>query len=267
MKSNKQLLIFIFSIISSSILIADRSTPSTKNNWKLEWEEDFNGDTLDTSVWNYMGRQKGGSWKYHSKNPECYTIKDGILTLRGIQNTRQDQDTAEFITGGIYTKNKKSFPPGKFEIKAKFNSVSGGTVALWLMPFNTENGWPTDGEIDIMEHGQNHEYITHTQHTSYTKKNPQSNPIRYTKVNINIDTFNVYGVEVLEDRIDYFVNYQKTFSYPKVDSLVNDQQYPFYKNWYILLNTNLGATPSIPIDITKLPIELEIDWIKYYRKD
>lgn len=133
------------------------------------------------------------------------------------------------------------------------------------MPFKKEKGWPTDGEIDIMEHGQHLNYITQTQHSSYTKNNPNADPERFTKVKINKDSFNVYGVEIFKDRIDYYVNYQRTFSYPGVDSLLRQGQLPFYRDWFLLLNTNIGANPSLPIDSSALPIQLETDWIKYYR--
>ena len=42
------------------------------NEWELEWLEDFSGTSIDTTVWRFMGRQKHGSWKYHSNHPENY---------------------------------------------------------------------------------------------------------------------------------------------------------------------------------------------------
>lgn len=101
MNSNKNLLIIVFLIISCSLLGADSNILSTKYNWILDWKEEFNESILDTAVWTYMERRQGGSWKYHSNNPKCYEIKNGILILRGLQNTRLDLDSSEYITGGV----------------------------------------------------------------------------------------------------------------------------------------------------------------------
>ena len=98
---------------------SDKTNQIDLNSWILEWEEDFTSSSIDTSVWRYMERKKQGSWKYHSPHPQNYDLQNGILTLKGFKNNGSVPDTATYITGGIYTKGKKSFSPGRFEIRAK----------------------------------------------------------------------------------------------------------------------------------------------------
>lgn len=43
----------------------------------------------------------------------CYAMQDGNLILRGIANHTQKNDTAPYLTGGVYTKGKKLFTGGK----------------------------------------------------------------------------------------------------------------------------------------------------------
>ena len=38
----------------------------------------------------------------------CYAMQDGNLILRGIANHTQKNDTAPYLTGGVYTKGKKT---------------------------------------------------------------------------------------------------------------------------------------------------------------
>ena len=230
------------------------------NNWILEWSEEFNGDKLDSTTWGVMPRAKdGGCRNYISANHACYDLSNGILTIKAIKNTVDPTDTARYLTGGIQTRSKKSFPPGLIEIKAKFNGIKGKTCGIWMLPFTSDKGWPTDGEIDIMEHGASQSYITQTVHTGYTKKNENAKPQRYIMHKVNYEDFNVYGVEISEDSLSFFVNGIKNLTYPRVDSLQSKGQYPFYKEWFLLLSTASRG----PFDSICAPLEMQVDWVRY----
>ena len=231
--------------------------------WNLEWMDDFKGKTLDTTVWSIMERHKdGGCRNYITSNPACYDLANGILKIKAIKNDVDPNDTASYLTGGIYTKFKKSFPPGRLDVRARFNGSKGKTCGIWLLPFKIENGWPSDGEIDIMEHASNIGYITQTVHTAFTKTNLNAKPSRFIKHEIDYENFNVYGAVFLEDKIEFFINGVKTMTYPKVDSLINKGQFPFNRDWYLLLSTASRG----PFDSVCSPLEMQIDWVKYYRK-
>ena len=233
------------------------------DNWKLVWLDDFEGNEWDTTVWSVMYRARdGGCRNYITSNPKCYSIKDGILKIRAIKNQYDLEDTASYLTGGLYTKFKKAFSPGRLEVKARFNGVPGKSCGIWMLPFINEKGWPADGEIDIMEHAGNYPYITQTLHSSYTKRGSfKGNPIRYVKEELDYTDFNTYGVVISEDCVDFYINDYKTLSYPKIDSLDSKGQFPFYRDWYLLLSTASRG----PFDTICAPLEMEIDWVKYYK--
>lgn len=232
----------------------------TSPQWKLVWTENFKKKSLDSGVWGYMTRNSDLGKRFHSSNKNCYSLNKGGISIRAIQNTVDDTDTASFLTGAIWTKSKKAFKPGRIEVKARFNDVDGKRCAIWLLPFTPKKGWPADGEIDLMEHDSGMDYITQTVHTSYTKKNSAAMPKRYAKVNVDMDKFNIYGVDILPDKIEFYVNNKRTLTYPKVDSLSNLGQFPFYQDWFLILNT------SVFHDSKKrsVSLSLDIDWIKYY---
>ena len=73
-----------------------------------------------------------------SNNDECYDMRNGKLILRGINNINLSQDTAKFLTGGIYTKDKVSFGLGRWEVRAKLNAAKGAWPAFgyWLRMAN-----------------------------------------------------------------------------------------------------------------------------------
>ena len=92
-----------------------------------------------------------------------YAMRKGKLVLRGIVNHTQRNDTAPYLTGGVYTKGKKAFTNGRIEICAKLNAAGGAWPAIWMLPEGA--AWPSGGEIDIMERLNNDSIAYQTVHS------------------------------------------------------------------------------------------------------
>lgn len=233
--------------------------------WEKVWECDFNGNRLDTTVWGYMKRWKDESRKYHSDYKDCYSFRNGKLVLKGIINTSAD-DTAKYLTGGVTTSQKKSFAPGKIEVCAKIKNVTGAWPAIWMLPYCPTNKWPDSGEIDIMEHVSNNGFISQGVHTAYTKKYPKARHPNFMETVIKQNKFNTYAVEIHEDCLIFYVNGKQTLYYSKENIQLPEDQFPFYQDWYLMLDMQLGAPWIDKIEDAQLPSEMEIDWIRYYKK-
>lgn len=61
-------------------------------------------------------------------------VRGGNLILRGIQNTVLPNDTAPYLTGGVYTKGKRTFDFGRLEIRAKLVGAQGAHSGIWMFP-------------------------------------------------------------------------------------------------------------------------------------
>ena len=59
---------------------------------------------------------------------------------------------------------------------------------------------------------------------------------------------------------------EKTFIYPNKELSQNKDQYPFFQDWFILVDMQLGGNWVGAIDEEDLPVEMEIDWIKHYKR-
>ena len=76
--------------------------------YELIWQEDFNGSTFDEKYWTKIPRGNADWCRHMSDEPSLYEVKDGNLILRGkVNDGIVPQDTARYITGGLYTKDKK----------------------------------------------------------------------------------------------------------------------------------------------------------------
>lgn len=236
--------------------------PDEDSPWRLVWSDDFDGDQIDWTTWSKTPRNTPDWCNTMSDADELYQLKDGVLKLRGIKNN-DSTDPSPYLTGGIWTMQKKNFKLGKVAVRAKFSSGQGFWPAIWMM--GKEGKWPDRGEIDIMEHLNHDPILYHTIHTDYTyTKGNKTNPPSHSTSRINLDEFNVYSVEVVDGEVIIRVNDIATLRYPKVTPAVAGQ-FPFdEQEFYLILSAQLGGNWVGSVDPSQLPVELEIDWVRYY---
>jgi hypothetical protein len=259
------LLLFVgtFSLIDAD---ENKFMQQIDRDWVLDWEENFDRPCLDTAVWSKIPRGTA-LWKNTmSSDSSCYDFRDGCIVLKGIVNKSFDKDTSRYLTGGIYTKFKKALQPGRIVIRAKLNSARGAWPAIWLVPYETNKPWLWEGEIDIMEHFHHKPFIVQTIHSHYTRDVDSEYPKNKVKVPIEFKQFNEYGVDILEDSIVFHVNGMKTLCYQKLSDYSDNKQFPFYHNWTLLIDMQLGGGNVGKINDSELPVEMEIDWVRHYKK-
>lgn len=134
-------------------------------NWKLVWSDEFNGTSLDTSVWSYeIGN---GNWGWGNGEVQYYTNRTDNVRVSGgnlqIIAKKENHKGYEYTSGRIISKGKKYFKYGKMEarIKVENGNQDGVWPAYWMMGENMNEGvgWPYCGEIDIMEHANSNNYV------------------------------------------------------------------------------------------------------------
>lgn len=253
-----------FSLLCFSLLVFSCSKKTVPQKWQLTWEENFNSNNLDLTVWSKIPRNTAEWGKYMSNYDSCYDFRDGKLILRGIKNTTLKGDTATYLTGGVYGKGKKAFGLGRIEIRAKLNGAKGAWPAFWMLPQN--GSWPNDGEIDIMER-LNYDAIAYqTVHSYYTHTLKIKTPKQSGTIAINPNDFNIYALEKYADSLVFYVNNVRNFSYPRINT-DKEGQFPFDKHdYYLLLDMQLGGSWVGAVDPKDIPVEMEIDWVKFYTK-
>lgn len=234
--------------------------------WKLVWEENFDTGVLDETVWSKIPRGESDWNNYMSSADTLFDVRDGYLILRGIINPDRSVDTVPYLTGGVYTKDKKAFGNGKIEIRAKFDDVKGAWPAFWLLPFVYEE-WPQGGEIDIMERLNSDTIAYQTIHSYYTKVlGLKDNPPHYAVGKINNGEFNTYSVELHKDSLVFAINGNHTFTYPRIET-DKEGQFPFDKEFYLMLDMQLEGAWVGKADPNDLPDIMEIDWVRFYQKE
>ncbi|NLJ82739.1 MAG: glycoside hydrolase family 16 protein [Bacteroidales bacterium] len=260
-------LLLFFLFISCSIISDEEKVQNmiNENNWQIIWEDNFN-DSIDLRYWSKIPRTKSTlPWiRFMTNNNECYDIKNGSLTLKGIKNYFLREDSATYLTGGIWTKNKINIEYGKVEIRAKMKKVKGAWPAIWLLDENRNYPY-NSGEIDIME-SINHEDIIHqTVHSFYIENNNELN--NHSAVSIEDKSkYNTYGVIINEEELIFYINNKVTFVYKK-DWEKGEDQFPFDGKKYLILSMQLEYLPwTGKLETEELPAEMQIDRVRFYKK-
>jgi hypothetical protein len=238
----------------------------TQRYGKLAWEENFSGSTLNANRWSRISRGTA-DWNRHMTDfDSCYAMHGGKLILRGLRNYSLPNDTAPYITGGVYTKGKVSFGEGLLEVRAKLGEMRGAWPAFWMLPENAK--WPKGGEIDIMEHLSHDTIAYQTVHSYYTYVlKHDSEPPHSATGPIKNGKYNIYGVEITKDSLAFYINRHHTFTYPRVPEKASEGQFVFTdKKFYLLLDMQLGGSWVGKVHAEELPVEMQIDWVKYYKK-
>ncbi|MEL4306735.1 glycoside hydrolase family 16 protein [Joostella sp. CR20] len=255
--------LFLF-FISAEKLFSQTST--TKDEYTLVWEENFDKPNLNEADWNFeLGDGCPNNCGWGNNERQQYTknnhrIENGNLII----TAKKDGDN--YTSTRITTRGKHEFLYGIIEAKAKLPTGKGIWPAFWMLGANIKDvGWPTCGEIDILEYvGKEPQTIYTTIHTKDTHGDHASS---HKTIFENIEKgYHTYKMEWTPQKIDFYVDNKFVYSYNPEDKTIGN--WPFFEPQYIIVNMAVGGNFGGPeVDDSIFPQEYSIDYIKVYQKN
>lgn len=241
--------------------------------WELLWEDDFSGNAIDTSKWNFVEKGDGfgnNELQYYTARDENARIENGNLVIEARKEPYQGLD---YTSAKLTTEGKASWTYGKFEIRAKLPQGQGMWPAIWMMPedMGLYDTWPSSGELDIMEligsdmntvHGTLHYGTPHTS-TGNSYQLPDGASFA--------DDFHTFTIEWEPGEIRWYVD-NKLYAvqsdwFARASNQPADYTYPapFDRDFYMQLNVAVGgAWPGSPDASTQFPQQMLVDYVKAY---
>ena len=242
--------------------------------WNLIWNDEFNGNSIDLSKWNHIiwnsGMVNNELQAYTDRTNNSY-IENGNLVIRALN---ENYDNANYTSARLTSSGKGDFLYGRIDVKAILPSGAGTWPAIWMLPTNwVYGGWPSSGEIDIMEHvGCNQNVVKGSVHTSDCNWNNNCPNLaaggngqdQYIPNAIN--DYNIYSIEWSESKIDFYINNNYYWTYYNISQ--GPSMWPFDQEFHIILNLAIGGSWGgiCPIDNSSFPQELVIDYVRVYQK-
>jgi beta-glucanase (GH16 family) len=243
---------------------ADAGAMGTGNSDReLLWADEFDGNELDLSDWNYElgdGCPKLCGWGNNERQlytRENHRLEDGKLII----TARKEGD--RYTSTRITTKDKEAFQYGRIETRAKLPVGEGLWPAFWMLGQNIDEvGWPRCGEIDILEYvGREPGEVFTTLHTAAGHgDNGSSKKTKFPDIE---EGYHTYATEWTEEKIEFFVDGQSVYTFAPEDR--SESVWPFDQPFYIILNLAIGGNFGGPeVDDSIFPQEFIIDYVRVY---
>ena len=257
--------IIIYSIKSILILIVLNFSASIyPQDWELVGGDEFNISTIDQTMWGFEVGPTSETLHYYTARSDNAKIVDGKLQIIALKENYQGFN---YTSALLKTQNKFNFRYGRIEARIKLPQTTGFVPAFWLLPQKSQYGyWPLSGEIDVMEHPTNQDRIFGTCHCwKYSYFTGTMLPAGGSIQVMDSETaFHIYAVEWTPDKIDFFVDDQKYYTFNNEYS--GFKAWPFDQSFYILLAIGVGGGWVGPPDAsTVFPGIMEVDYLRVYQ--
>ncbi|MFO7869364.1 MAG: family 16 glycosylhydrolase [Bacteroidales bacterium] len=263
---NKSLL-FFYSILFFFMLIATKTYTQPGSGWELVFEDEFTGNQLDESKWNYnytWGRTHNHRAYMHEDQVK---VEDGKLKITAIDQRHPDAPDGtdhyadqfgylsfDYTSGAVNTNGKFNFTYGYVEGRFKM-SGNGTWPAFWTL--NGTGEWPP--EIDILEvpHSRTNHHFYY--HYGPDWQNEESFGGQHNGVDKSAG-FHNYAVEWGPDYMYFYFDGQRVGSYNNRDCTQGN-------NMYLIINLAVGGWAGDPSETDVFPSTYECEWVRVWQRD
>ena len=272
-------------LFAASLLLRMLSAHAVE--WKLVWSDEFNvPGPPDPLKWSYeTGFIRNNEQQFYTRQrKENAHIENGVLViqarheefknpdfdpnLREKNRGRRSREFADYTSASLTTRGKFTWTYGRIEVRAKLPSARGVWPAIWTLGTNAPQvGWPTCGEIDIMEFvgfdpGRIHANV-HTGKYNHIQKNGKGGQMNVPDAS---EAFHVYALEWDPEQMDFFVDDRKYFTYR--NEKTGSGAWPFDQGQYLILNLAIGGAwgGQKGIDESAFPQSYYIDYVRVFQK-
>jgi len=238
----------------------------------LVWSDDFDYNGLpDSKNWSYDTDGNANGWgnnelQYYTasrlKNAE---VRDGYLHITA---QKEDYEGFKYTSARLVTRQKGDWLYGRVEVKAKIPDGRGMWPAIWMLPTDWQyGGWPSSGEIDIMESvGYDPYKIVGTVHTEAYNHSIGTQKGANTTVQSCYSDFHLYVLEWEPAEIRIYVDDLLYFTFRNDGT--GYKTWPFDKRFHLLLNVAVGGNwgGAQGVDDSIFPRTMVIDYVRIYQK-
>jgi len=253
--------------------------PPPPPSWTLVWSDEFTGPAgtkVDSTYWRYdIGDGCPGVCGWGNNEKEYYTSDTANIQLNGQGQVqivaRVPLDSircyyaprCRYTSAKITTRDKMPVAPGRIEARIKLAPGQGLWPAFWLLGVNIGTvGWPTCGELDIMENkGSN---ITQMSSAVHGPGYSGNTPFAHTYGPITTD-FHVYDVEWDGQSIRYYVDGNLHYVVTRDDTR-RYGNWVFDQPFFVILNLAVGGNfDGDPQSDAIFPATILVDYVRVYK--
>lgn len=235
---------------------------------KLIWSDEFS-QPLSRKNWiPEVGKIRNNEAQFYTDmRQENCRVENGLLVLEARKEPYQG---SEITSASITT--AKAWKKVYVEVRAQYPTGRGTWPAIWMLgetirlKDNKFVNWPKCGEIDLMENvGFDPELVHFNIHTqSFNHMNGKGKGAS-VRVPDGWKSMQVYGLDWHRDRLDFYFNGKKVFTFKNDGTGVD--AWPYETPHYIILNLAIGGGwgGQKRIDDTIFPSRFLVDYVRVYQ--
>lgn len=237
-------------------------------NRNIVWSDEFNGDSLNASVWTHDTGNSGwgnNELEYYTSRTNNAYVANGELHIVA---RKEAYGGASYTSARLKSQGLFSRKCGHIEWRAKLPQGTGCWPALWLLGTNISSiGWPGCGEIDVMEsNGSKPLVVQASIHSG-------SDATGYYDFfdGSSVTNFHTYTLDWTTNAMLFYVDghlYESQTTWGS--STGNAYPFPFDQPMFLIMNLAIGGNyvgnPS-PDEINAsmtFPSEMIVDYVRIY---
>jgi len=246
----------VVAVLCLTISCKNKNTSQQENSpeklgYKLVWEDNFNGNALDTTKWEVRGV---GPRRMGYISEKAVKVEDGFLKLYALQNGDS------ILSGAVGT--GKHFNPtyGYFECRAQLQESVGVWAAFWLQsPKISEGADPAiyGTEVDIFEFFKEvgTDTVQHALHWAYGPNMKSVGPMNSYLPGLS-KGFHTFALEWTPEKYVFYIDGKKYYTQEQGLSHIAE---------YIILSMELPDTRE-QVKNTVFPDVFTVDYVRVYQK-
>lgn len=246
------------------------TTPNSYPGLTLVWSDEFSGDNINLDNWTHEIGNGSNGWgnnelEYYTSSSENSYLSDGKLI---IEAKKQNISGYNYTSARMISAGKQEFTFGRVDVRAKLPEGQGIWPAIWMLGADIfTQGWPSCGEIDIMELvGHQPSEVHGTAHWGN-----QGSPSTYQGNGYTLaggakfsDEFHVFTIIWETNSIKWLVDDIQFFSI--TDANVTNTSYPFNDSFFFIMNVAVGGNwPGSPNASTVFPQRMFVDYVRIFQ--
>ena len=252
---------------------------STDNpaGWSLTWSDEFNGSgsVVDQAKWSFdvggsgWGNNELESYTNRAANAE---VQHGSLVIKALKEsvTGPDGIARNYTSARLLTRNTFTQTYGRFEARIRVPYGQGIWPAFWMLGNDLQTaGWPTCGEIDIMENiGKEPSTVHGTLHgPGYSGANGITASYALPSSRKFSDGYHTFAVEWEPDVIRFYVD-GRIYKTRTPAELPTGKAWVFNHPFFLILNVAVGGDfPGNPDATTVFPQLMKVDYVRVYQRN
>jgi len=248
-----------------TVNVQNGSAPiSIDGEWKLLWEDNFDGTTLNTDPNCTINPKCAYSWSKYSgpghggnglRQPAAISVSNGELVITAKNIDSDGNGTLDKVSSGGMS-NRTNTKYGRFEARVRTELDPSGILSGVILTWPQTNKWPDEGENDFYETG--------TDPDTVTPRNPFSSFIHYPvppplppKTPQAYVGHNADGTQYHDMRMDWTPDYIKIYRDGVLIKTINESDDHTINQGTVAAPNNITYTDNIPDFSHHMTVQLD----------